>query len=231
MGSWTSRSVVIPRRSPTRRCSASFNVCCSRPRAARSTGSSRVRSGSRPRSRGASPIRSRPRGTDQRAFEEAVRLARAPGPGLFTGLEAPAQVAAVQAVRRAAWVEGQRREPARALLESAATRITEAMARGRASREPGPPGESGAGAGQLQAVMGGKTDRSAHARDPSRTGARNARGAAGARGQYDIAVPRAGGGERMLFVVPNISNRSSATGACPRPSSGPRWRCTRSRTG
>ena len=139
-----------------------------------------------------------PSQADQRTFEEAVRLAELQVEA-FTGLEAPPQVALVQAVRRAAWVEGNA-ESLRGLLEPAATRITEAMARAEVP-ELGPAGETAGGAGQLQAVMGQIAPLMLGIQVGQVLGSLGAQ----ARGRYDIAVPRQDG-ERMLFVVPNIES-------------------------
>jgi putative hydrolase len=137
-----------------------------------------------------------PSDADQRALEEAVRLAELQV-GSFTGLEPPAEVGDVQAVRRAAWVEGNA-DGLRGLLEPAAARITEAMTRADLPDVAGSE-EAPAATGQLQAVMGQIA--------PLMLGIQVGQvlGSLGAHvlGQYDIAVPREGSG-RMFFVVPNI---------------------------
>src|SRR4029450_11125933 len=63
---------------------------------------------------------------DRRGFDEAVRVAELQVAG-FTGLEAPSDIAQVEAVRRGQWVQANI-EGLRALLEPAAAKIGDAIA-------------------------------------------------------------------------------------------------------
>jgi len=128
---------------------------------------------------------------DRRGLEDVVRVAELQVSAL-TGLEAPGEVTTVKAVRRAEWI-GANIESLRALLEPAAARMSEAL--GRALREQLPE-EAGPMAGmltQLGPLLQG-----------SQTGQVLGLLAQQVFGQYDIAVPRAGGGP-LLFVIPNLA--------------------------
>jgi coenzyme F420 biosynthesis associated uncharacterized protein len=129
---------------------------------------------------------------DHRTFEEAVRVAELQVAG-FTGLEAPSDVVRVEPVRRARWVQANI-EGLKTLIEPAAGRLAEAV--GRVQLESAP--EEAAGfARQLMQQL-----------SPLLLGAQvgSVLGYLGQHvlGQYDIAVPRPGGGS-LLFVVPNIA--------------------------
>jgi putative hydrolase len=128
---------------------------------------------------------------DQRVLEEAVRVAELQV-STFTGLELPSDVPHVRPVRRAQWITANA-ESMRALLEPAATRMSQAF--DRAIREQLPP-EAGPMAGlmtQIGPLLQG-----------SQVGQVLGFLAGRVLGQYDIAVPRGGPGE-LLFVVPNLA--------------------------
>ena len=131
---------------------------------------------------------------DQRAFEEAVRVAEL-RVAEFTGLEPPSDVARVESVRRSRWVEANI-EGLQALLEPAAAKIGDAVV--RAQREALPEAEEARGMTQLVGQL-----------SPLLLGAQvgTVLGTLGQHvlGQYDIALPRAGGSGTLLFVVPNIA--------------------------
>lgn len=131
---------------------------------------------------------------DQRAFEEAVRVAEL-RVAEFTGLEPPGDVARVETVRRSRWVESNI-EGLRALLEPAAAKIGDAVV--RAQREALPEAAEARGMTQLVGQL-----------SPLLLGAQvgTVLGTLGQHvlGQYDIALPRAGGSGTLLFVVPNIA--------------------------
>ena len=131
---------------------------------------------------------------DRRAFEEAVRVAEL-RVAAFTELEPPSDVARVETVRRSRWVEANI-EGLRALLEPAAAKIGDAVV--RAQREALPEAEEARGMTQLVGQL-----------SPLLLGAQvgTVLGTLGQHvlGQYDIALPRAGGSGTLLFVVPNIA--------------------------
>ncbi|HYZ12091.1 MAG TPA: zinc-dependent metalloprotease [Actinomycetota bacterium] len=131
---------------------------------------------------------------DQRAFEEAVRLAEL-RVAEFTGLEPPSDVARVETVRRSRWVEANI-EGLRALLEPAAAKIGDAVV--RAQREALPEAEEARGMTQLVGQL-----------SPLLLGAQvgTVLGTLGQHvlGQYDIALPRARSSGILLFVIPNIA--------------------------
>ncbi len=137
-----------------------------------------------------------PTDADRSVFREAVRVGEL-HVGRFSGLDAPTDVADIQPVRRAEWVNANT-ESLRSLLEPAAEKIAAAM--GDASREAAsgvdiPPEMQGMGAllPQLSPLLLG-----------AQVG--TVLGFLGQHvlGQYDIAVPRSGPGT-LLFVVPNIA--------------------------
>ncbi|GIU98613.1 MAG: hypothetical protein KatS3mg014_0229 [Actinomycetota bacterium] len=135
----------------------------------------------------------RPTDEDRRAFEEAVRVAEL-HVATFTGLEPPHDVPVVKAVRRAEWIT-ENLEGLRRVLEPAAARIAEAMARAQRAQLPE---EAPEGAMQLLEQL-----------SPLLLGAQvgTVLGALAQQvlGQYDVAVPRPGGAGTLLFVVPNIA--------------------------
>jgi len=134
-----------------------------------------------------------PSDEDRRGFDEAVRVAELQVAG-FTGLEAPSDIAKVEAVRRGQWVQANI-EGLRALLEPAATKIGDAIA--TAQREAMPE-QAQAGVaqllGQLSPLLLG-----------AQVGTVLGTLAQQVLGQYDIAVPRPDGAGSLLFVVPNIA--------------------------
>jgi coenzyme F420 biosynthesis associated uncharacterized protein len=129
---------------------------------------------------------------DRRGFEEAARVAELQVAG-FTGLEPPGDVAIVEAIRRAQWVQSSI-ESLRGFLEPAAARLSDAI--GKAQQEAAPP-EAAAFAKQLVGQLA-----------PLLLGAQigSVLGYLGQHvlGQYDVAVPRPGP-PKLLFVVPNIA--------------------------
>jgi coenzyme F420 biosynthesis associated uncharacterized protein len=131
---------------------------------------------------------------DQRSFEDVVRVAELQVAG-FTGLEPPGDLPAVQAVRRAQWVQ-QNLEGLRTFLEPAAAKIGEAV--NRAQRDAMPEAAQAEGITQLLDRL-----------SPLLLGAQvgSVLGALGQHvlGQYDIAMPRPSGAGALLFVVPNIA--------------------------
>jgi putative hydrolase len=133
-----------------------------------------------------------PTGEDQRVLDEAVRVAELQVTA-FTGIEAPAEVAQVRAIRRAEWVTANA-QGLRGLLEPAASRMGDAL--DRAMREQMPE-EAGPMAGlltQLGPLLQG-----------TQVGQVFGFLATRVLGQYDIAVPREGGSGALLFVVPNLA--------------------------
>jgi coenzyme F420 biosynthesis associated uncharacterized protein len=129
---------------------------------------------------------------DRRGFEEAVRVAELQVAGV-TGLEAPSDVARVEAVRRAQWIQANV-EGLKAVIEPAASKLADAVGRAELGSAP----EEAAGfARQLMQQL-----------SPLLLGAQvgSVLGYLGQHvlGQYDIAVPRPGVGS-LLFVVPNIA--------------------------
>jgi len=134
-----------------------------------------------------------PSDEDRRGFDDAVRVAELQVAG-FTGLEAPSDIPKVEAVRRGQWVQANI-EGLRALLEPAATKIGDAIA--RAQREAMPE-QAQAGVaqllGQLSPLLLG-----------AQVGTVLGTLAQQVLGQYDIAVPRPDGAGALLFVVSNIA--------------------------
>jgi putative hydrolase len=129
----------------------------------------------------------------------------------FTGLAAPADVAHVEAFRRAQWVEANTRG-LREILDPVASRLTAAMteqqsASGGSGFVPGftggraegaAPGEQGAE--MLQALMGQMVPLLMGAQVGTVLGFLGQRVLA----QFDLAVPRPAGGG-LYFVIPNIA--------------------------
>jgi putative hydrolase len=136
----------------------------------------------------------RPADEDRRGFEEAVRVAELQVSS-FTMLATPGDLPRVHPVRRAEWVQ-QNLEGLRAVLEPAATKIGEAVA--RAQTESIPDGAQAQGMTQLLGQL-----------SPLLLGAQvgSVLGALGQQvlGQYDIAVPREEAEGALLFVIPNIA--------------------------
>jgi putative hydrolase len=129
---------------------------------------------------------------DLSGFEETVRAAELQI-AEFTGLPAPAGVARIETVRRAQWVEANI-EGLRPLVEPVAAKIADAVAKTQAESAPA---EAQQFAGEVMGQI-----------SPLLLGAQVGMvlGYLGQRvlGQYDVAVPRPGG-DRVLFVVPNIA--------------------------
>ena len=139
---------------------------------------------------------------DRQGLEDTVRAAELQIAS-FTGLEQPAEVASVGAVRRAEWVEANI-EGLRELVEPSAAKAAEALA--KVQRDAMPP-ETAEAFAQLGA-MGSGLEQLLGRLSPLLTGAQAGAvlGSLGQRvlGQYDVAVPRRGPGT-LLFVVPNIA--------------------------
>jgi putative hydrolase len=135
-----------------------------------------------------------PSDEDRRGFEGAVRMAELAVADV-TGMDAPPDVTAVRAVRRAEWVQENIRG-LRDLFEPAAQQMARALAETRPEQPEGLP----EGAQALTAMF----DRIA----PLLMGAQVGMvlGYLGQRvlGQYELPLPR-GGDQALLFVVPNIS--------------------------
>lgn len=140
-----------------------------------------------------------PTAVDQRTFEEAVRFAELQV-GAFTGLETPSDLPKVLAVRRGQWVQ-HNLEGLRDVLEPAAAKIGEAVARAQRDAPPDASPDAGAPIPGMTQLLGQLS--------PLLLGAQvgSVLGALGQQvlGQYDIAVPRAEGSATLLFVVPNIA--------------------------
>jgi coenzyme F420 biosynthesis associated uncharacterized protein len=133
-----------------------------------------------------------PTDEDRRILGEAVRVAELQV-AAFTGLESPAEVATVRAIRRAEWITANA-EGLRGLLEPAAARMGDAL--DRAMREQMPE-EAGPMAGlltQLGPLLQG-----------TQVGQVFGFLATRVLGQYDLAVPREGGSGALLFVVANLA--------------------------
>lgn len=135
----------------------------------------------------------RPSEQDRHAFEEAVRVAEL-HVATLTGLEPPHDVPVVKAVRRAEWIT-ENLEGLRRLLEPAAAKLAQAVARAQRAQLPE---EVPEGAMQLLEQL-----------SPLLLGAQvgTVLGALAQQvlGQYDVAVPRPSGAGTLLFVVPNIA--------------------------
>jgi coenzyme F420 biosynthesis associated uncharacterized protein len=131
----------------------------------------------------------RPTEEDHRSFEEAVRVAEL-YVAAHTGLEPPHDVPVVKPVRRAEWIT-ENLEGLRRLLEPAAAKLAEAVAKAQRAQLP-------EGAAQVLEQL-----------SPLLLGAQvgTVLGTLAQQvlGQYDIAVPRPGGAGTLLFVVPNIA--------------------------
>jgi len=130
---------------------------------------------------------------DRHGFDEAARVAELQV-GRFTGLEAPSDIAKVEAVRRGQWVQANI-EGLRALLEPAAAKIGDAIA---TAQRDSVPEQAQAGVaqvlGQLSPLLLG-----------AQVGTVLGTLAQQVLGQYDIAVPRPDGAGALLFVVSNIA--------------------------
>jgi putative hydrolase len=132
-----------------------------------------------------------PTAEDHRSFEEAVRVAELQVARL-TGLELPADIAAVRPIRRAEWVTANA-ESLRGLLEPAAARMGQALTRAMSEELPTEAGGVAGLLGQLGPLLQG-----------TQIGQVLGLLAQHVMGQYDVAVPRSGTGA-LLFVVPNIA--------------------------
>lgn len=136
-----------------------------------------------------------PAGGDQRGFEEAVRVAELRVADA-TGLQPPSDVPRIQAVRRSEWVQ-QNLSGLRAVLEPAADKLGQAVARAQSEALP-QPAQADDGMTQLLSQL-----------SPLLLGAQvgNVLGSLAQQvfGQYDIALPRPDGAASLLFVVPNVA--------------------------
>lgn len=133
-----------------------------------------------------------PTDQDQRGFEDTVRVAELQVAD-FTGLTPPTDVAKVEGVRRAQWVQANI-EGLKGLIEPAAAKLGDAVS--RAQQEHAPP----EAAGFAQQVLGQLSPLLLGAQVGTVLGYLAQR----VLGQYDVAVPRPGPGA-LLFVVPNIA--------------------------
>jgi coenzyme F420 biosynthesis associated uncharacterized protein len=133
-----------------------------------------------------------PTDEDRRILGEAVRVAELQVTS-FTGLEPPADVATVRAIRRAEWVSANA-EGLRGLLEPAATRMGEALDRAMREQLPEDVGPMAGLLTQLGPLLQG-----------TQVGQVFGFLATRVLGQYDIAVPREGASGALLFVVPNVA--------------------------
>jgi putative hydrolase len=132
-----------------------------------------------------------PTDEDRRVLAEAVRVAELQV-GSFTGLEAPAEVVVVRAIRRTEWVNANT-ESLKALLEPAAARMGEALTRAMREQLPEEAGPMGGLLAQLGPLLQG-----------SQIGQVLGQLAQRVFGQYDVAAPRADAGG-LSFVVPNLA--------------------------
>jgi coenzyme F420 biosynthesis associated uncharacterized protein len=132
---------------------------------------------------------------DRRLLADTVRAAEL-AVADFTGLPAPTDLAEVQAFRRSQWVEANARS-LRELLEPLAAKVGRAV--GEAQGEMSIPAEAQGSANLMEVMM--------RQMMPLLLGAQvgSVLGYLGQRvlGQYDLAVPRPGGG--LYFVIPNIA--------------------------
>jgi coenzyme F420 biosynthesis associated uncharacterized protein len=139
----------------------------------------------------------RPSDEDRRGLAETVRAAEL-AVADFTGLAPPVDVADVEALRRAQWIEANIRG-LRDLIDPIGARLTEALR--ESHREIQPSAEVGAtGPAEMLEML-------LQPMVPLLLGAQVGAvlGYLGQRvlGQYDLAVPRPGGG--LYFVIPNIA--------------------------
>jgi putative hydrolase len=130
---------------------------------------------------------------DRHAFEEAVRVAELQVAS-FTGLDPPHDVPIVKTVRRAEWI-AENLEGLRALLEPAATRLGQAIAKAQGEMAPeGTPDVAAQVLRQLSPLLLG-----------AQVGSVLGYLAQHVLGQYDIAVPRPRGAGALLFVGSNVA--------------------------
>jgi coenzyme F420 biosynthesis associated uncharacterized protein len=134
-----------------------------------------------------------PTDEDRRVLQGAVRMAELAVADL-TGLDAPAEVASVQPVRRAEWIEANVRG-LRGIFEPSAERLARALNEARRAEDA--PEEN---AQLLAAVM----DRMAPLLAGAQVGMVLGHLAQRVFGQYELPLPRAEQ-SALLFVVPNIA--------------------------
>jgi putative hydrolase len=128
---------------------------------------------------------------DKRQLVEAVRVAEL-HVAQFTGLEAPADVVQVRAIRRAEWVTANAAS-LQGLLEPAAGRMSEAFESAMREQMPDELGPMAGMLSQIGPLLQG-----------SQVGQVLGFLAQRVLGQYDVAVPREEHGV-LLFVVPNLA--------------------------
>ncbi|HEX6843614.1 MAG TPA: zinc-dependent metalloprotease [Actinomycetota bacterium] len=128
---------------------------------------------------------------DRRRLEEAVRVAELQV-SAFSGLEMPAEMRKVEAVRRAEWVNANVAS-LKTLLEPAASRMSEALSRAMREQLPEDAGPMAGLLAQLGPLLQG-----------TQVGQVLGLLAQHVLGQYDIAVPREGTAT-LRFVVPNLA--------------------------
>ena len=138
-----------------------------------------------------------PSDEDVRSLQEAVRIAELQVAG-FTGLDAPGDVALVEGVRRATWIQ-RNLESLRPLIEPAATRIGEAVT--RAQTEALPEASSAEMLPGLSQLLGQMSPLLLGAQVGTVLGSL----AQEALGRYDIALPRTDGAHPVEFVVANVA--------------------------
>lgn len=132
---------------------------------------------------------------DRRMFQEVVRVAEL-HVARFTGLETPTDVVQITPVRRADWVNANT-QSLRELMDPAARQIAAAM--GKATREA-----LGSDVPPEMQAMSGLFEQLSPLLLGAQVGAVLGFLGQHVLGQYDIAIPRSGGGA-LLFVVPNIA--------------------------
>jgi putative hydrolase len=139
-----------------------------------------------------------PSDAEVQTLRDAVRVAEIHVAGL-TSLDPPGDVAVVEGVRRAIWIQ-RNVEGLRETVEPAAARIGEAVGRaqGEALPEMGAAETAMPGIAQL---MGQLSPLLVGAQVGTVLGALAQR----ALGLYDIALPRAGGAHELVFVTPNLA--------------------------
>jgi coenzyme F420 biosynthesis associated uncharacterized protein len=136
----------------------------------------------------------RPTDEDRRGFEGAVRMSELAIADL-TGMDPPPEVANVQAIRRAEWVEANVRG-LKGLFEPGAERLARALSEARRAEDEQPEGEPQL----MEALM----DRMAPLLAGAQAGMVLGHLAQRVLGQYELPLPRADQ-PALLFVVPNIA--------------------------
>jgi putative hydrolase len=151
-----------------------------------------------------------PTEADRRGFEDAVRLAEIQVAG-FTGLDAPRDVAVVEPVRRAVWVQ-RNLESLRPLVEPAAAKLGEAISRAQREALGGDPGAlagdddpEALGAASMPFAIGDVLGQLSPLLLGAQIGGVLGSLAQQVLGQFDVALPRPDGSRSLLFVAANIA--------------------------